>query len=158
MAVYLVNVYSPSKDLVNELPKIIRHQEVVEEEEYNPDYFGKIYIQVEDGDTIAKELKTNDPIPIFVKADKEDIYFPQPKDISNIMTAVETYKMCLYVLDKDIKQENVVNANLIPEEELSQENYLYYRLLDIKEEKEKNLKNEKQVDQKVKTLTIRNKQ
>lgn len=152
MAVYLVNVYSPSIGAIDEMPRIIKHQENETKEELTPNYFGKIYVQVEKGDMTATELETNDQIPIFVKADQADIYFPQPKDASNIEGAIGTYKMCLYVLDKDIRQENEVNVNLIPKEELSKENYLYYKLVDIKEEKEENLKNAEQVDQKVKTL------
>ena len=45
--------------------------------------------------------------------------------------------MCLYTLDRDIKPENLVNKSQIPEEELSEKNYLYYKLLDIKNKKEK---------------------
>lgn len=82
-------------------------------------------------------MKTDDPIPIFVKADQEDLYFPQPKDTTNVKDAIRTYKMCLYTLDRDIKPENLVNKSQIPEEELS----------------EKNLKNEEKVNQQVKKLS-----
>lgn len=61
--------------------------------------------------------------------------------------------MCLYTLDRDIKPENVVNKSQIPEEELSEKNYLYYKLLDIKNKKEENLKNEEKVNQQVKKLS-----
>lgn len=120
MAVYLVNVYSLSDEFIKNFPGIIIHQEQVKKKEQRPEYFGKIYIKVEKGKVTANELKTDDPIPIFVKADQEDIYFPQPKDTTNVKDAIKTYKMCLYTLNRDIKPENVVNKSQIPEEELSE--------------------------------------
>ena len=92
----------------------------------------------------------------MIKADQEDIYFPQPKDASNIKDAIENYTMCLYVLDRDIKPENMVNENQIPEEELSPKNYLYYKLVDIQEENERVNKEKEQINKKVKTLTKTN--
>ena len=156
MAVYLVNVYSPSEKFIKNHPGLTIHQEEVEDLEEKPDYFGKIYIKVENEKVTANELKTNDPIPILIKADQEDIYFPQPKDASNVKDAIETYTMCLYVLDRDIKPENMVNENQIPEEELSPKNYLYYKLVDIKEENEGVNKEKEQINKKVKTLTKTN--
>lgn len=64
--------------------------------------------------------------------------------------------MCLYVLDRDIKPENMVNENQIPEEELSPKNYLYYKLVDIQEENERVNKEKEQINKKVKTLTKTN--
>lgn len=75
MAVYLVNVYSLSDEFIKKFPGIIIHQEQVKKKEYRPEYFGKIYIKVEKGKVTANELKTDDPIPIFVKETKKIYIF-----------------------------------------------------------------------------------
>lgn len=57
MAVYLVNVYSPSEQFIKNHPGLTIHQEEVEDLKEKPDYFGKIYIKVEKERVTANELK-----------------------------------------------------------------------------------------------------
>lgn len=136
MAIYHTNLYMTTTGL------------------YHDEKDGKwdIYVQKEENEIIAKELTTGEPLPIFIKADQEDSYIPQPRDFANIKDAIEKYDFCLYILESDLTSKNLVNEYDINKTNLSEENYPYYRLREIKKDLDHTIEEKQKVAEKLKRL------
>lgn len=97
-------------------------------------FLGKVLIETDSKKIDCKEYVSKDTLPVFVKADSEDTYFPQPQELKYITEAIEQYGFCLYVKQEDFTSKNKRKRSDIDVKSLSEENYPYYKLQKKKEE------------------------
>lgn len=72
---------------------------------------------------------SGDHLPVYIKADKEDIYFPQPQESFKIKEAIEQYGICLYIKENDLNPNSQINPETIDMNFLYSKDYLYNQCL-----------------------------
>lgn len=121
----------------------------ISDKDIGNDFLGKVLIETtNDKNTDCKEYTSKDTLPVFVKADNEDTYFPQPQESKYITEAIEQYGFCLYVKQEDFTSKNKRKRSAIDVKSLSEENYPYYKLQKKKEELDEILKQEQKASEK----------
>lgn len=91
---------------------------------------GEIYVSIDHNDsTTCKEVMSGDHLPVYIKADKEDIYFPQPQESFKIKEAIEQYGICLYIKENDLNPNSQINPETIDMNFLYSKDYLYNQCL-----------------------------
>lgn len=116
MAVYKVNLFMTTSGISDQ-----------GEEEKR---LGEIYVSIKDNDsTTCKEVISGDHLPVYIKADKENIYFPQPQEYLKIIEAIDQYGLCLYIKENDINQNSQINPEFLDMNFLNSNDYLYNQCL-----------------------------
>lgn len=85
---------------------------------------GSIYVYKDEEE--YKELITDIPIPVYVKADQEDLFFPLPVDYKMVMKEIEEHNFSLHIRESDIIEKNAINSQDIQIEEICEEKYIFF--------------------------------
>lgn len=120
----------------------------ISDKDIGNDFLGKVLIETDSKKIDCKEYTSKDTLPVFVKADNEDTYFPQPQESKYITEAIEQYGFCLYVKQEDFTSKNKRKRSAIDVKSLSEENYPYYKLQKKKEELDEILEQEQKASEK----------
>lgn len=86
---------------------------------------GTIYVYQDQDE--YKELITEIPLPVYIKADKGELYFPVPVDYGTIMEEIQEHNFSLHIRECDLTEENVINSQEIKIEEICEEKYVFFK-------------------------------
>lgn len=93
---------------------------------------GSIYVY-KDGEDY-KEVTSDISIPVYIKADNEDLYFPHPCDYFGIMEEVKKYKFSLHIRECDLIETNKQDFQKENIQEINEECYPFFKYQQLKHE------------------------